>query len=81
MTKNITIAVLCVISILSLTFAYAQKVKADESRRLAEKSERVAMEMRKLAEQQQRLAEMNEIQARKQFEILALELEKTKKAK
>lgn len=61
MKKNMVIAILVLVSVFSLAYAYQQKVKADRYKAMAEENERLAREQleaaRRKAEMEWRRAE------------------------
>ncbi len=57
MKKNVIIALLAVVSVLSLSYGFYQKQEADKFEQMAQENERLAIEMRMEAEQQKSLAE------------------------
>jgi hypothetical protein len=95
MKKNVTIALLALVSIMSLSFAYTQKVRADENLAMAERAEAVAREMTiqaelaakqaqeqmMLAQEQAKRAEMARAEADMQRAAAVAAVEKARKAK
>ncbi len=76
MKKNLIIALLAVVSVLSLAYGFYQKQEADKFELMAQENERQAIEMRslaeqqlKLAKQQQMIAESNMVEAMRQRQI------------
>lgn len=69
MKKNLIIALLAVVSVLSLAYGFYQKQEADKFELMAQENERQAIEMRSLAEQQQMIAESNMVEAMRQRQI------------
>jgi Tfp pilus assembly protein PilO len=83
MKKNVIIALLAVVSVLSLSYGFYQKQEADKFELMAQENERVASEMRtvaehqqKLAEQQRMIAEVNMVEAIRQRQIAEERLNK-----
>lgn len=58
MIKNVIIGLLTVVSLLSLTYGYVQKLNADEQAKIALENVRLAEEMRIRAEQANKEAEL-----------------------
>lgn len=61
MKKNLVIALLAVVSVLSLAYGFYQKQEADKFELMAQENERQAIEMRSLAEQQLKLAKQQQM--------------------
>lgn len=88
MKKNLIIGLLTIISVLSISFGYYQKDRADKNELKANENERLAREMMikaeeqmKMAEQQRRIAEVNAMEAMRQREIAQDELNNRKRTK
>jgi len=88
MKKNLITGVLTLITVLSISFGYYQKNRADESELRANENERLAREMmiraedeHKQAELQRRIAETNMVEAIRQREIALQEIQKRKVTK
>ncbi len=63
MNKNIIIGLLTVVSVLSLTYGYVQKQRADEQEAIAMENIKIANEQRIMAEQAAKEAERQRIMA------------------
>ena len=79
---------MCLITVLSLSFGYYQKDRADENELRANENERLAREMmikaedqQKQAELQRRIAEMNMVEAIRQSERAEQGIQKRKVTK
>jgi Tfp pilus assembly protein PilO len=88
MKKNLIIGLLTVISILSLTYGYYQKQRANEQEALAIENGKLAREAQIVAEQnmkeaemQKQIAIMNQVEAMKQKEIAEEALSKGKRTR
>lgn len=85
MIKNVIIGLLTVVSLLSLTYGYMQKLRADEQAKIALENVRLAEEMRISAEQARDQAEvqrnMANIVAQRAMEQLAIAEKKVEEAK
>jgi hypothetical protein len=69
MKKNLIIGLLTIVSLLSLTYGYFQKIRADEQEAIAIENMKIAKEQKIMAEQNAKEAE---IQLRMAFEQTAM---------
>lgn len=84
MNKNIIIALLIVLLILSVSFGFYQKAKAGKFEALAIENEKMARELTINAEKQMKLAEQQAllgVMALDQLQVALEELKKNKKPK
>lgn len=85
MNKNIIIGLLTVVSVLSLTYGYVQKQRADEQEAIAMENIKIANEQRIMAEQAAKEAErqrtMAEHRAMEQAAMAQKALEDAKRKK
>ena len=63
MTKNITIALLVIISVVSVLYGLQQKQRADDNESRATKSEQLVSECKKTADEQRMIAEQQRLMA------------------
>jgi Tfp pilus assembly protein PilO len=70
MKKNLIIGLLTIVSLLSISYSYFQKERADENELLANENERLAKEMRIKSEDQTKFME----QQMRQIEMMIKEL-------
>ena len=63
MKKNLIIGLLTIVSLLSLTYGYIQKQRADEQEALAIENAKIAREQQIIAEQSRKEAEMQRMMA------------------
>lgn len=85
MKKNRMIVILTIVSILSISYGYYQKSRADESVRIATELKNQVEELRLLAEQhmleaqeQRQMAEIQAMEAMRQRQLAEEELRKLK---
>lgn len=85
MIKNVIIGLLTVVSLLSLTYGYVQKLRADEQAKIALENVRLAEEMRISAEQARDQAEVQRnianLFAQRAMEQLAIAEKKVEEAR
>jgi hypothetical protein len=88
MKKNIIIGLLTLVSVLSITYGYYQKNRADKNELRADENEQRAREMmmraeeqQKLADQQRVLAQANMLEAHRQRMLAEEELKKRRPVK
>ena len=81
MKKNLIIGLLTIVSLLSLTYGYIQKQRADEQEALALENAKIAREQQIMAEQNRKEAEMQRMMATEQAAMVQKALEDAKKNK
>lgn|GEM_PF-7089568 len=81
MKKNIIITLLTLVSLLSLTYGYFQKQRADEQEALAIENAKLAREQQIVAEQSRKEAEMQRMIAIEQTAMALEALDEAKKGK
>jgi len=80
MKKNITFGLLVIITVLSLTFGFYEKIRADRSALIAIKYQKIAEEEKLIAEMNAKQALIQKLRAEEQYQI-AQRLKTTAKIK
>jgi hypothetical protein len=81
MKKNLIIGLLTIVSLLSLTYGYFQKQRADIQEALAAENAKIAKEQQIMAEQSRKEAEIQRMMAMEQTAMALKALDEAKRKK